>query len=149
MNLNTETGVVQGKPPSTKSLELQKAAINLSINSIESLDNAARNLVPLVVSLLTVYLGVFTFFKINEKLNYPYISYYLMATILVWLISVVFSILATMPFKGKMDINCVTEIEDTLYKISTRKWRYLFIGYLFLIFFIILSVGLLWLGLST
>ncbi len=138
--------MIQCRKPSIKSLELQKAGIELLTGSPKSLDDAAKALVVLETSLLTAYVSLFTFFKINEKLDLSHISKYLIVILFIWLLSIVFSVLAFAPFKGKIDLNCVTEIEETLYKISNRKQKYLLIGFAFFILFILLSLCVLWFG---
>jgi len=148
MKSNTEKIIVQGKEPSVKSLELQKVGIKLFAESLDSLDNAAKNLIVLATSLLTVYMGLFTFFKINEKTNSQHNLYCLILILFIWLLCIVFSVLAFAPFKGKIDLNCVTEIEDILYKISDRKWKYLLIGFVLFIVFILSSICLLWFAMS-
>jgi len=138
--------MIQCRKPSIKSLELQKAGIELFTGSIKSLDDAAKALVVLETSLLTAYMGIFTFFKINEKLNSSHINEYLIIILLIWLLSVICSSLAFAPFKDKIDLNCVTEIEEVLYKISDRKKKYLLIGFILFIASILLSIGVLWFG---
>lgn len=138
--------MIRCKKASIKSLELQKAGIELFTGSIKSLDDAAKALVVLETSLLSAYMGIFTFFKINEKLNSPYINEYLIIILSMWLLSVICSSLAFAPFKGKIDLNCVTEIEEALYNISNRKQKYLLIGFILFIASILLSIGVLWFG---
>jgi len=138
--------MIQSRKPSIKSLELQKAGIELFTGSPKSLDDAAKALMVLETSLLTAYIGIFTFFKINEKLNLPHITEFLIIILFMWLLSIICSVLAFAPFNGKIDLNCVTEIEDTLYKISNRKQKYLLTGFILFIIFILLSIGVLWFG---
>jgi hypothetical protein len=146
MKSNIERVMVHGRKPSVKNLELQKAGIKLFAGSLESFDNAAKNLVALAALLLTAYMGIFTFFKINEKMNSPYILGLLIIILFIWLLSVVFSVLAFTPFRGEIDLNCVTEIENSLYNISNRKRKFLLIGFILFIVFILLSISLLWFG---
>ncbi len=145
MTSNTEKIPVQGKKPSIKSLELQKAGIKLFAETPESLNNAAKTLVALAIPILTAYAGLFAFFEINEKIDSPYIFSCIMV---VWLLSIIFGILAFMPFGGQIDINCITDIETALYKISNRKQRFLYLGFAFFIIFLLLSTCLLWFGTS-
>ena len=112
----------------------------------KSWSDLLQGLVVLETSLLTAYIGIFTFFKINEKLNSSHINEYLIIILLIWLLSVICSSLAFAPFKDKIDLNCVTEIEEVLYKISDRKQRYLLIGFILFIASILLSIGVLWFG---
>jgi hypothetical protein len=148
MKSSTEIPTFQGKKPSFVGLELQKAGIKLFAGSIDSLDNAARNLVGLTTTLLPIYMGILSFFKINGRVDSPFISYYLLIILFIWLLSVVFSALAFIPFKDKIDLNCITEIEDTLYKILNRKQKCLLAGFVLFIVFNLLSISLLWFGVS-
>ncbi len=145
---STETPIVQGKKPSVVGLELQKAGIKLFAGSIDSLDNAARSLVGFTTTLLPIYMGILSFFKVNGKIDSPYILYYLLIILFIWLLSVVCSALAFIPFKDKIDLNCITEIEDILYKIIDRKQKCLLAGFVLFIIFILLSISLLWFSVS-
>ena len=148
MKSSTEIPTFQGKKPSFVGLELQKAGIKLFAGSIDSLDNAARNLVGLTTTLLPIYMGILSFFKINGRVDSSCISYYLLIIIFIWLLGVVFSALAFIPFKDKIDLNCITEIEDTLYKILNRKQKCLLAGFVLFIVFNLLFISLLWFGVS-
>lgn len=148
MQSSTEIPTFQGKKPSAVGLELQKVGIKLFAESIDSLDNAARGLVGITTTLLPIYMGILSFFKVNGRIDSPYILYYLLTIFFVWLLSVVFSAMAFIPIKDKIDLNCITEIEDTLYKILDRKQKCLLAGFVLFIAFILLSTSLLWFSVS-
>jgi hypothetical protein len=138
--------MTKGKKPSSKSLALQKAGIELFVKSPASLENAAKTLIALELSLLTAYISLFTFFKINTNSVILYINLYISAVLVIWFISMFSSALAFIPSEKSFDLNCITEIEKTIYAISKRKRKYLSIGFVFFIAFNMGSFCILWFG---
>jgi len=146
MKSNTEVVPIQGRKSSIKSLELQKAGVELFTGSLKSLEDSAKALLVLEPSLLTAYMGVLVFFKVNEMLEAQYITEGIIIILFTWLLSVVYTFLAFAPSEGQFDLNCVSEIEETLYNLSDRKQKCLRRGFGFFIAFILLSIGILWFG---
>lgn len=110
----------------------------------KSLVDAATTFVTLEASLLTVYIGIFTFLKINEKLNTGNIIIYIAFIIALWLLSIVFTSLAIIPFWYDTNLISPDSITESVKELVDWKQRVLIFGLISLILALLASIGLIW-----
>lgn len=136
--------VLKGRKPSNRNLEILRFGRELYNETPTSLVDAAKTFVTLETSLLTAYIGIFTFLKINEKLNNSCTDIYIAIIIVLWLISIVFTSLAIFPFGYDTNLISPDSITESVKKIVGWKQRVLISGLLFLILALLASIILIW-----
>ncbi|MFZ3146916.1 hypothetical protein [Methanothrix sp.] len=89
------------------------------------LDEAAKSLMTIGSSLLTVYIGAITLFKINEKLDSNVLIF---GPIFFWLLCIAVCVFVYFPGVREMDAFNVDQIKNTLNEIIGNKYTKLRIG---------------------
>jgi hypothetical protein len=136
--------VLEGRKPSEKSLEILKFGRELYNETPESLVDAAKTFVTLEASLLTAYIGIFTFLKINEKLNNRFNNSYIAIIIILWLLSIVLTSLAIFPFRYDTNLISPDSITESVKELISWKQRVLILGLIFLILALLASIFFIW-----
>lgn len=140
--------VLKGRKPSKETIETLEFGRKLYNETPTSLVDAATTFVTLETSLLTVYIGIFTFLKINEKLDTSNINIYIAIIIALWLLSIVFTSLAIIPFWYDTNLISPDSITESVKELVDWKQRVLIFGLLFLILALLASIVLIWLELE-
>lgn len=136
--------VLKGRKPSNINLEILRYGRGLYNETPTSLVDAAKTFITLETSLLTAYIGIFTFLKINEKLNNSFINIYISFIIILWLLSIVFTSLAIFPLGYDTNLISPDSITESVKKLVSWKQRALISGILFLILALLASIVLIW-----
>ncbi len=140
--------VLKGRKPSKGTLEILKFGRELYNETPTSLVDAATTFVTLETSLLTIYIGIFTFLKINEKLNTGNINIYIAIIIALWLLSIAFTALAIIPFWYDTNLISPDSIIESVKELVSWKQKVLIVGLVFLIFALLASIALIWVELQ-
>jgi hypothetical protein len=93
---------------------------------------------------LTAYIGIFTFLKINEKLNNRFNNSYIALIIILWLLSIVLTSLAIFPFRYDTNLISPDSITESVKELISWKQRVLILGLIFLILALLASIFFIW-----
>lgn len=138
---------LQGQEPFEEDLEWLKYARETIKESPKVLDEAAKSFLALGSSLLTVYTGALTLFKLNERASDTLSQALICLPILLWLVCI--SSLAYVYFPDRFSFNSKspTDIEKVTIDISRKKSFRLKIGAaLFVAALATASIFIVWLA---
>ncbi|GAB6265416.1 MAG: hypothetical protein STSR0001_08610 [Methanothrix sp.] len=139
--------LVKGEEPYEEDLEWLKYGRVMIQESPKVLDEAAKSFLTLGSSLLTVYTGALTLFKLNARASDLFDWAVICTPIILWLLCI--SSLAWVYFPNRLRFNAKSpsDIANVTMDVSRKKSLRLKIGsVLFVIALAATSISILWLG---
>ncbi len=132
--------IIQGKPPSSDSLKWLTLMEQAREKSLETIDDAAKQLIGLDGLISGIYFGAVTFANIAPAVLNPWSGALLLAPVALWLASLIFGVLTIAPGKYPYNPHSPDDARETYEQIVQTKYRRLQIA-LWLFVASILALG--------
>ncbi len=117
--------VIQGKPPGSESVKWLGLMESAREKSLETIDEAAKQLIGLDGLISGIYFGAVTFSNIQPAVLNPLSGALLLAPILLWFVSLIFAVLTIAPGKYPYNPHSPDDARRQYENILAHKYRFM------------------------
>lgn len=115
--------IIHGKPPSSESVKWLALMESARDKSLETIDEAAKQLIGLDGLVSGIYFGAVTFANLKPAVLNPLSGALLLAPILLWFVSLVFAVLTIAPGKYPYNPHSPDDARRQYENMLARKYR--------------------------